>query len=244
MAKAPPPRPPLLPHIHLLCQHASSSTAFQLALSTHPLPLSYTIHTTSLSALSPRTTHFDLIVSPANSHGILDGGFDDAISRTLSPKDDYFALTRAVQAQLYRTHRGFLPPGGCEIVRIPDEVRGRGRYYDGKGWGCGFVGVCPTMRTPGDVRWDREVVYECVWSLLCGIGRHNEGKEAGERIEEVLMTPLGTGTGGVSEERWAEQAVLALKHYVEAGEDEEKWTRLGWKEALELAQEARETWKD
>jgi O-acetyl-ADP-ribose deacetylase (regulator of RNase III) len=48
-----------------------------------------------LNRLDPLVT-FDLIVSPANSYGRLDGAFDDAILLAFSPRDDYEALMRAV----------------------------------------------------------------------------------------------------------------------------------------------------
>ena len=55
------------------------------------------------------------------------------------------------------------------------------------------------------------------------------------------MTPLGTGVGGLSVEKWAQQTVLALKHYVEAVNLEEKWSGIGWKEAQELSEEVEGT---
>lgn len=100
------------------------------------------------------------------------------------------------------------------------------------------------MRMPSDIRWDREVVYECVWSLLCAVGRHNESAGEGERVDSILMTPLGTGTGGLSEERWANQVALALKHYLAAGVDQAKWSGLRWEDAGLLALEVQKTWKD
>lgn len=114
-------------------------------------------------------------------------------------------------------------------------------------WGCRWIAICPTMRLPTNVVWDREVVYECVWSLLCEVERHNRGQEGGmcaggerkekNRIETVLMTPMATGVGKVSPERWAAQVVLALKHFVDAVERPERWGRLTW---MELGTDAME----
>lgn len=88
-----------LPHIHFLCMQASAAAAFTTALKNYPSlttsKLDHTIHESTLSTL-PSTLTFDLIVSPANSYGILDGGFDDAISHAFSLNDDYSALTRYV----------------------------------------------------------------------------------------------------------------------------------------------------
>lgn len=233
--------------------------AFEAARERHKLPSSVrvSIHDYSLSQL-PSSVKFDTIVSPANSYGRLDGAFDDAISRALSPADDYLALTHVAQATLYRQWRGFAPPGTCTLVRIPDEFHERSRH--GKSWGTKRVALCPTMRRPGDVRWDREVVYECVWSLLCTIGNHNdrlvgeatETENAGgentvsddEEIQSILMTPLATGVGRVSPATWARQTVLALKHFVDASENPAKWSKLELVDLAVSTFEVEMTWRD
>ncbi|KAH8658313.1 hypothetical protein BX600DRAFT_439481 [Xylariales sp. PMI_506] len=246
---------PHIPHFHLLFMEQRFSDAFEAARVRHKLPegsVSITTHACALSQL-PAAVQFDTIVSPANSYGRLDGAFDDAISRALSPPGDYLALTHAAQAELYRKWRGFAPPGSCTLVRFPaEEFAARGNTKNV--WGVKRVALCPTMRTPANVCWDREVVYECVWSLLCAIDNHNrglagdskEGKKEGGReddIRSVLMTPLATGVGRVSPERWASQAVLALKHFVEASENPDKWSKLDWEDFGKSVAEVEFTWK-
>lgn len=98
------------------------------------------------------------------------------------------------------------------------------------------------MREPGDVNWDREVVYECMWSLLNQVEGHNRRAE-GKRIESVLMTPLAAGVGKVSKERWAAQVVLALKHFVEAVGDAKGWSALQWDRIERIGDEIDNTWK-
>lgn len=98
------------------------------------------------------------------------------------------------------------------------------------------------MRRPYDVTWDREVVYECVWSLLCQVEGWNRGRSK-DRIDSVLMTPLATGYGCVSKERWASQLVLALKHFVDALERPERWSRLDWGNIAKDAREVERTWR-
>ncbi|PYI09346.1 macro domain-like protein [Aspergillus sclerotiicarbonarius CBS 121057] len=198
-----------------------------------------TIHNCSLSYL-PSTITFDAIVSPANSYGRLDGGFDDAISRAFSPKQDYLALTRHVQSLLYDEYRGFLPPGSCKLISIPETFTPLSKNI----WQTRYLALCPTMRVPRDTRWDREVVYECLWSLFCAIDKHNRvaWAEWDEKIESVLMTPLATGCGFVSPERWARQLVLAIRHYVDAVQDPGKWRSLDLGMAGELSKEVERTW--
>ena len=97
-------------------------------------------------------------------------------------------------------------------------------------FGCRFLGLCPTMRFPENVKWDREVVYEVVWALLCQVEGWNRGQgdEGVDRIETVLMPPMATGVGRVPKERWAAQLVMALKHFVDALEKPDRWRRLTW----------------
>ena len=250
--------PSPIPHIHLLCRDEPFSSAFTTAAEKHALPasVSYTIHSSSLADL-PGSVRLDAVVSPANSYGRLDGAFDDAISRALSPRHDYLALTRAAQAVLYARWRGFAPPGTCTLVPVPRAFDALSR----NAWGARYVALCPTMRVPCDARWDREVVYECVWSLMCELDRHNQavrrggggggggGGEEGDgdgeagRIDSFLMTPLATGIGGLSAQRWAEQAVLALKHYVDAIEDPAKWSELDPWTISDYAAEVEKTWE-
>ncbi|PTU19646.1 hypothetical protein P175DRAFT_0503185 [Aspergillus ochraceoroseus IBT 24754] len=223
-----------------------------LPSSTSPPPLNLTIQNTSLKSL-PGSTKFDLIVSPANSYGRLDGAFDDAISRQFClPHSHYDTLTHAVQKVLYDKYRGFAPPGTCTLVPFPAELRGK------NDWGCKWVAICPTMRTPDSARWDREVVYECVWSLLCAVEGWNRGcagavggKEEEEEEEEgddgkirsVLITPMATGCGGVTPQKWAAQFVLAMRHFVDAVERPERWSRLSWGDIYDDTDAINKTWK-
>ncbi|KAH6608290.1 hypothetical protein Trco_004603 [Trichoderma cornu-damae] len=232
-----------IPHIHALCMEERYITALQAAIASHGLSSSVpiTYHNCALSFVEAR---FDLIVSPANSHGRLDGGFDDAISRSFSPPDDYFALTRASQALLYDEWRGFAPPGTCTLLRIPEEFHQRSRNT----WGTKYLALCPTMRVPQDVRWNREVIYDCMWSLLCSIDKHNraagEGGE-GERHDEIrslLTVPMAAGMGEVSPEKWANQTALALKHYIDAVEHQSKWSSLEPDDMAAYAREVEQTW--
>lgn len=232
--------PSPLPHIHLLCIYDEYVTEYNKAAAQHGLDIPLTIHESSLQFVPP-SYQFDVIVSPANSYGIMDGGMDDAISRAFSPSNDYLALTRVVQRKLYDEYRGFAPPGTCTLIDIPDSFIDISRNV----WGTRTVALCPTMRTPQDVRWDKEVVYESIWTLLCAIDKHNrtvrEGGN-GREIRSLMMTPLATGAGGVSARKWANQMVLAVKHFVEASRNPERWSRFDWNEALDVSHEVKYSW--
>ncbi|KAK7190600.1 hypothetical protein DPSP01_007256 [Paraphaeosphaeria sporulosa] len=229
-----------LPSIHLLCLEESHITSFTTALRTYNAPsLDITYHHGTLSSLS-QSTHFDAIVSPANSYARMDGGFDDALSRALSPADDYMALTRVASEALYAEHRGFLPPGSCMLISLEDT------RLRGNAWGCTWLALCPTMKVPQRVEWDREVVYECIYALLAAVDRRNrrlseEGVERRE-IRSVLITPLATGYGRWSAERWAAQTVLALKHFAEVVEAGKNWEKKGPVRVMGHVAEVEKTW--
>lgn len=228
-----------IPEILLLCMDINFITAFNDALSTtwpqyNPQKLKITPINERLNSL-PEDTTFDLIVSPANSYARLDGAFDNAISLAFSPHNDYHALTRAAQKVIYDTWRGFAPPGSCTLVEFPHELKQNDVH-------CEWLAICPTMREPGDVTWDREVVYECIWSLLCRIEGHNRSVEGGRKIERILMTPVAAGVGHVSKERWAAQTVLALKQFVDAVERPGRWGSMQWDDIEEDCVEVERTW--
>ena len=231
-----------IPEINLLCMEDKFITAFNKAFSAqwpgfeeNP-KIKITVVNESLRNVSPKTK-FQLVVSPANSYGRLDGNFDDAISKNFClPHHPYDTLTHAAQNVLYERWRGFAPPGTCTLVPFPKGLEGTNK------WGCKWVAICPTMRVPSAVSWDREVVYECTWSLLCQVEGWNRPKSE-DRIESILITPLATGAGLVSEERWAAQFVLALKHFVDALERPTRWSKLGWGEIGQDVSEVEKTLK-
>lgn len=230
-------------HLHLLFMHEKDKNAFDNAVAQLGWPgtISFSTHQCRLSELA-ETVKFDTIVSPANSYGRLDGAFDDAISRVFSPQSEYLALTHVVQKKLYQEYRGFAPPGTCTIIRIPDEFAAESRNV----WGTKHLALCPTMRVPQVVIWDKEVIYECIWSLLCAIDRHNrhlkEDDSSSEAIKTVLMTPLATGVGKVSEKRWAAQLVTAMKQYERAVVNPETFSALEPRAIFDLDDEIRATY--
>jgi len=196
----------------------------------------------ALDQLPAEHVKFDCIVSPANSYGRLDGRYDSSnnieleltywktsfdyfLAKTLAPAGGDIAIpTRIAQATLYERWRGFAPPGTCTLVPL-DGTECEKNQHD-----CHFIALCPTMRTPDSVKWDHEVVYECMWSLLVTIDNHNAAASTSgqPRISKVAITGLATGVGGVSAEKCAAQMALAVKHYEEAVSNREKWSQLTW----------------
>ncbi|THH19316.1 hypothetical protein EW146_g1828 [Bondarzewia mesenterica] len=184
-----------------------------------------TILESTLRDLKPPNTPFDCIVSPANSFGRFDGGFDQILSDVLAPPDDPSALTRTAQAVIYRRWRGFAPPGTCTLIPLSDTSCAANPFA------CRFVALCPTMRFPSSVAWHKEIVYNCVWSLLVEVDEHNNRAAADLQlspIETVVMTGLATGIGCISANQCAKHTALAFSHYHDAKTKPEKWSAMTW----------------
>ena len=172
-----------------------------------------------------------------------------------------YALTDHVQRALRARWNGYAPPGTCTLVGLPEGVSGAGK----NAWGTHTLAVVPTMKRPEEVGWNRELVYNGMWALLCEVERWNAAADAraeavasetgaggvdvggpgssvsvsGTRISRVLMTGLGTGAGGVSAERCARQMVLAVKHFEEGVAEHARWETV-----QRQMEEVEETWKE
>ncbi|KAI0271252.1 macro domain-like protein [Gloeopeniophorella convolvens] len=174
----------------------------------------------TLSGLPVERLQCDCVVSPANSFGIMDGGYDLALSREFQGAEGLPTLKRQVQRALHAQTRGYLPPGSCVITSLPDDV------LDNK-FHASSIAVLPTMRYPVDVRWHQDLIYNATWNLLVEIERWNAEPEMGSglnrKIERVLMTGLATGYGRVSSERCAQQMMLAVKHFAQGVPEYADW---------------------
>ena len=100
-----------------------------------------------------------------------------------------------------------------------------------------MLALCPTMRHPCDISWHKDIVYNAMWSLLVEIERWNK-VHAGQsdKIYNVLMTGLGTGTGKISPQVCARQMALAVRHFTLANIEEENRAR-SWNDVLPSAKE-------
>ncbi|KZT09785.1 macro domain-like protein [Laetiporus sulphureus 93-53] len=197
----------------------------------------FTILQSTLGELEPPHSYFDCIVSPANSYGLMDGGFDLYLSQALSPKGDVMALTRCAQAAIKERYYGFAPPGTCTLVQLPELLRQNPQYPR-----CRVLAVSPTMRYPIDVHWHKDLVYNTMWSLLTELEHWNEHAAEVDRIESVAMTGLATGVGGIDKELCACQMVLAIKHFLDTRSEEgqKRWAQEEfpqWRDVLPIAEE-------
>lgn len=156
--------------------------------------------------------------------------FDQVLSDTLAPSENPNALTETAQAFLYKRWRGFAPPGTCTLIPLTSTPCETNPFE------CRFVALCPTMRFPASVTWHKEIVYNCVWSLLVEIDQHNiraESNPDASAISTVVMTGLATGVGRVSANVCAKQTALAFAHFHDAQSNPEKWSSLSWGDVLD-----------
>src|SRR6478609_7960199 len=106
---------------------------------------------------------FDCIVSPANSYAKLDGAMDLVISKMFLHKNPG-VIVEHCQEYLYTIYNGYQPTGTCLVIPMHNFPN---RHN------CRYIAHCPTMRTPSNCKWNKEVVYNCMWSLLSELRIHN-----------------------------------------------------------------------
>ena len=134
----------------------------------------------------------DAMVSPANSFGIMDGGLDLAIRDQLG-----FEVQRAAQEVIRERHHGELAVGCAEIVATPDP-----RWPN--------LVIAPTMRVPELITRTLNP-YLAFRAALLAVMRFNENAVDEKRIDSVVIPGLGTGIGGMGDQRCAVQMRMAYR---------------------------------
>jgi len=177
---------------------------------------------------------FDCIVSVANAHGILDGSSDLVISDMFAKAvhRDVQDVIETVQRHLHDTWNGFQPVGTCEIVDMSAFLPNR--------YACRYIAHSPTMRTPMAVRWDKEVVYRCFWSILTAVKNWNARcTNDARKIRSVLCFGLATGVGRFPPDVCAAQMILAYKNFL--AHERQGYKPIGWPEAYGEGMDIEET---
>lgn len=114
-------------------------------------------------------TDVECIVSPANSYGLMDGGYDMAISEWFG-----WDLMKKVQTVILEKYRGEQPVGSSLIVDT--GVKGIKLIHT------------PTMRVPSIIL-DPQIVYQCMRSCLLTAIDNN--------IQSIVIPAFGGGCGAV-----------------------------------------------
>jgi O-acetyl-ADP-ribose deacetylase (regulator of RNase III) len=174
---------------------------------------------------------FDCIVSPANSYSRIDGSFDNVIAMMFCPSNPEVVTTIA-QKFCYHHYNGYMPPGTALVVPM--------HPFREKKFECKYLLLTPTMRMPSNVRWNKEVCYNGMFSLLNAIKNHNNQNQ--EKIKSVFLTGLGTGIGRVPSEICAAQMLLAYKHFfINLNKQTASVPTTSWSQATDFSLEIDET---
>lgn len=123
----------------------------------------------------------ECVVSPANSFGLMDGGYDYYITRHFGER-----LQERVQAYILKNYYGEQPIGTSFLIKAND--RGQTLIHT------------PTMQTPKPIK-DPFVIYTCMRSTLICAKKH--------RVESILLPMFGGGCGETHPKIIAEMMRLA-----------------------------------
>lgn len=121
------------------------------------------------------------VVSPANSFGLMDGGFDYVLTKWYGNQ-----LQERVQKYIIDNYYGEQPVGTSFIINTNKDNQ--------------YLIHTPTMRTPEIIK-DEKVVYQCMRTTLIEAKRNN--------IESILIPMFGGSAGGVKPQLIAKLMRLA-----------------------------------
>ena len=133
----------------------------------------------------------DAYVSPANSHGIMDGGFD-LLLRIRFPGVDV-AVQREIDAR-----GGMLPVGHAVVVETGD--------FD-----VPYLVSAPTMVTPMNIS-NTNNVYLAMRAVLAAVHEFNLTHD--EAIQTVAIPGLGTGVGKMPPNYASQQMADAYREFL------------------------------
>ena len=145
------------------------------------------------SSLENYQGDYDCIVSPANSFGLMDGGFDLAITNKFGEQ-----LMKRVQGRIVEDYAGLQPVGTSFIIPTTNE------QYP-------YLAHTPTMELPWDISRTFNV-YLAMKATLLAIEDHNLICCKENKIETVLFPMFGGGCGNVNPYSIAKQMKLAYEH--------------------------------
>lgn len=137
----------------------------------------------------------DIVISPANSFGFMDGGIDYVYSRVLFPnveKNVKLAIKNiGIQTMIKRY---YLPIGSAIIVPTENNIIPK-------------MMVVPTMIFPGDIK-RTDNVYWCMSAILRLLDNINEDLN-------VYIPGLGTGYGNITIDDFGKDVLRAFENPAE-----------------------------
>lgn len=142
-----------------------------------------------------------IIVSPANSFGMMDGGFDEAIRQFYQEacKRDIVSF---VQTEIGIEYGGEQPVGTCLRIGSPFDKSIPMLYH------------IPTMRFPMDVSGTNNA-YMAMKALLLQLDKDDEEFQLYDNVDEVLVPVFCTGYGHMSPYQAVGQMKLAWNRFAD-----------------------------
>ena len=159
--------------------------------------------------------NIEAIVSPANSFGLMDGGYDKAII-------NYFGdeLMKDVQKSIMFNWHGEQPVGTS--MSVPIFNRTIDTIF---GFKIAILIHTPTMRTPEEIK-DYRIIYQCMRTTLIEALR--------KEVDSIVIPAFGGATGKVPCDEIAKMMFLAYKQIYNPP------NKLNWGYALHIANELRQ----
>ena len=133
----------------------------------------------------------DCVVSPANSFGLMDGGFDLAITNWYGEE-----LQKRVQKYIIENYYGEQPVGTSFIIETGKDNE--------------YLIHTPTMRVPERII-DSRVIYHCMRTCLIEAKKHN--------IESIVIPMFGGCTGCINSDTIARMMFEAYNQLKEVPEE-------------------------
>lgn len=146
-----------------------------------------------------KTHHLQCVVSPANAFGLMDGGYDLAITQWFGDQ-----LQKRVQQYIIHHFYGEQPVGTSFLIdtgKIDEGNISQSLIHT------------PTMRTPQQIL-DARVIYQCMRTTLMCAAEHS--------IESIVIPMFGGSTGGVHPQLAADMMWRAYRQLKNPPE------RMGW----------------
>lgn len=144
------------------------------------------------SSLEEYQGKYDCIVSPANSFGLMDGGFDLAITNKFGTQ-----LMKRVQGKIIEDYAGLQPVGTSFLIPTTNKKHP-------------YLAHTPTMEFPWNISKTVNV-YLAMKATLLIIKEHNLLYPDNE-IKTTLFPMFGGGCGNVNPYSIAKQMKLAYEH--------------------------------
>lgn len=156
------------------------------------------------NALTPGKD-YDCVITPGNSFGIMDGGFDKVIANKFPNSQD------AVHFAIGRFWGKEMPVGQAITVSLGGNLQ---------------LCYAPTMCFPGPAK-EKDIAYRVALAAFCQIVHFNK-MTPDKKISEVVMPLFCTATGGMPAEVSYDQIVYAYQRIVGDSPNlpEKNWTKL------------------